>query len=440
MSAYKFDSQPTAWQPESDAPKDASPSAARQIIRYLRWAGTALIVISAIGFMLQGHADLLPAYRYWVGLAFTLVLCAGGMICAYGLKEATGARIFFALGVAFLPVQVSQVSAMIYAYVHGGLALQLPYSWLQFGHVSPSLIAVDFAITAVLLVLVSYTGFAMLARRQVRPLMQAMLLGNSLLLLPVRDAYWIPWVIALLFFALRATEQRLRQDSSMHLPEGFSARVLISLPFLILLGRSLLHPASLPLVVVMASIVAVAGVIDIKHYTKSALIIYIGQCIGTLAALLAWVVVADSLANSGHLHYGLLLPLAVLLFMLSAYVDYYAGAYRFLGSLLALGIISGALLDGQALAPLMALVTGIALSLAGLRHREKTPFFSGHLCFLSGILFYCGYAIDAYNHAPWLSSIGLGLLVLLAASYLEKRQQVILSKVDAYLNELRSWG
>lgn len=438
MSAYKFDTQAKTWQ--ADAPEASTPSTAQQIIRYLRWAGTVMIVISAIGFMLQGHADLLPAYRYWLGLALTLLLCLGGMICAYGLKETTGARIFFALGVAFLPVQVSQVSAMLYNFSQGDLALQLPYSWLQFSQVKPSLIAVDFAITAVLLVLVSYTGFAMLARRQVKTLMTAMLLGNAVLLLPVRDGFWIPLIITGLFFTLRISEQRLRQDSTMRLFEGFTARVLVSLPLLILLGRSVLHPVSIPLVVTLTSMVAIVGVIDIKRYTQSELAIYIAQSIGSVAALIAWLIVADSVSGFGRVHYGLLLPLSLLLFILSAYVDYYASTYRFFGSILALGLVAGALLDEQTLSPVLALATGIALSLAGLRCREKLPFFAGHLCFLSGILFYCRYAIDAYNHAPWLSSIGLGLIVLLAASYLEKRQQVILGKVDAYLNELRSWG
>jgi hypothetical protein len=437
MSAYKFDTQAKTWQ--ADAPEASTPSTTQQIIRYLRWAGTAMIVISAIGFMLQGHADVLPAYRYWLGLAFTLLLCLGGLICTYGLKETTGARIFFALGVAFLPVQVSQVSAMLYNFSQGDLALQLPYRWLQFSQVKPSLIAIDFAITGVLLVLVSYTGFAMLARQQVKTLMIAMLLGNGLLMLPVRDGFWIPLIITCLFFILRASEQRLKQDSAMQLFEGLTARVLMILPLLILLGRSVLHPVSLTLAVTLMSIVAVIGVADVKRYTHSALAIYIAQSIGSIAALVAWLIVADSASDFGRLPYSLLLPLSLLLFILSAYVDYYPKTYRFFGSILALGLTAGALLDGQPFAPLLALTTGIALSLAGLRCREKTSFFSGQLCFLSGILFYCRYAIDAYNHAPWLSSIGLGLIALLAASYLEKRQQVILSKMDAYLHELRRW-
>jgi hypothetical protein len=436
MYAYKLDSNPEPILDTATHP----PALATQIIGYLRWAGTGLIVISAIGFMLQSRADLLPAYRYWIGLGLTLLLCAGGMICRYGLKETTGARIFFALGVAFLPVQVSQVSAMLYAFSQGSLALQLPYHWLQFGNVSPSLIAADFIITVLLLVLVGYAGFAMLARRQVKRLLQALLLGSFLLLLPVRDAYWPPVLITLLFFALRAVEQQLRQDSTLRLGEGLTARVLLSLPLLILIGRSLLHPASCLLGIVLALITAVICILDLKHYTKSASIIDAGQFVGTLAALLAWLNVTDTLLDLGYQNYGLLLPAALLLFILSVYVDRYSATYRLLGAVLACGLITGSLLDGQAFAPLLALATGLSLSVVGLRYHEKVPFFAGHLCCLGGVLFYCGYAIDAYQQAPWLSTIGLGLAVLLAASYLEKRQQHIIRKVDAYWHELQSWG
>jgi len=436
MSAYKFDSRTKTW--IANETEVSNSSATQNIIRYLRWAGTAMIVISAIGFMLQGHADLLPAYRYWLGLAFTFLLCLGGLICAYGLKETTGARIFFALGVAFLPVQVSQVSAMLYNFSQGDLALQLPYSWLQFEQVQPSLIAVDLAISAVLLVLVSYAGFAMLARRQVKMLMVAMLLGNGCLLLPIRDGIGIPLMITCLFFILRAIEHRLREDSAMQLYEGLAARVLISLPLLILVGRSVLHPVSLVLSVVLAAIVAVIGIIDIKRYTDSSLVV-VGQWFGTFATLLAWLLVSNNWDDFVPTHYGLLLPMVLLLFVLSAFVEYYPRAYRGIGACLAFGLMAGALFNEQAFAPLLALATGVLLSLIGLRQHEKTPFFCGHLCFLGGILFYCRYAIDAYQHAPWLSSIGLGLLVLLAASYLEKRQQIILRKVDAYWDELKNW-
>lgn len=124
-------------QEENEEKNQPSKNLTAKITTYLRWIGSLLIVTSAISFMLQGHDEILPAYRYWVGLGLTMLLCGGGLICAYLFNETKGARIFFGLGTAFLTVQVSQVSAMFYAYWHGQNALQPQYNWLQFMDVSP---------------------------------------------------------------------------------------------------------------------------------------------------------------------------------------------------------------------------------------------------------------------------------------------------------------
>ena len=412
-----------------------------QIILYLRWAGSLLVILSAIGFMVKSHADLLPAYRYWVGLAIVLALCAGGLVCNYVLKESTGARLFFALGAAFLPVQVSQVSAMLYAFVQGTQARQPEYTWLQFPDVHPALIAIDIGITTVLLITVSYTSFSMLAKRQVKTLMQAVLLGNLSLLLPIRDGYWLPVIITLMFGGLSVIERQFQQDNTMQLAEGVTARALISLPLLILVGRSLLYPISFGLAIVIAAIIATIGIVDAKRYTQSALVIYVGQCLGTLAALSIWPITVEHFVGISQNLYSLMVPVALVLFALSTQVAYHAKAYRSFGSILATGLAYAALLDDQAFAPLLALSTGIALIIiGGINYHEKIPFFFGQLCFLGGILFYCSYVVDAYSNAPWLFSIGLGLVVLMLASILEKKHQLIVKAVGNYLNELKDWG
>jgi hypothetical protein len=434
---YSLDSTDLTNQREATV----EPSNISQISRYLRWAGSLLVMLSAVGFMVQSHADLLPAYRYWVGLAIVLALCTGGLVCNYLLKEGTGARLFFALGAAFLPVQVSQVSAMLYDFAHGGQAPQPDYNWLQFADVHPALIAVDFVITAFLLVAVSYTGFSMLAKRHVKALMQAVLLGNFALLLPIRDGFALPVLIALMFAGLSVLERQFQQDDTMKLNEGLTARALISLPLLTLVGRSLLYPVTFWLAIVVAAIIAIVGIVDVKRYTQSALVIYVGQCIGTLAALSIWPVAVDHFVGISQNFYSLMVPVALVVFALSTQVAYHTKAYRSVGSLLTTGLVFAALLDDQAFAPLLALSTGIALvTIGGLKNREKTPFFCGQLSFLGGILFYCGYVVDAYSNAPWLFSIGLGLVVLMLASVLEKKHQMIVKAVGNYLDELKDWG
>jgi hypothetical protein len=139
--------------------------------------------------------------------------------------------------------------------------------------------------------------------------------------------------------------------------------------------------------------------------------------------------------------YSLMIPVALLLFALSTQVAYHAKAYRSFASILATGLAYAALLNDQAFAPLLALSTGIALvSMGGLKYREKIPFLLGQLSFLGGILFYCGYVVDAYSNAPWLFSIGLGLVVLMLASVLEKKHQLIVHAFGNYMNELKDWG
>lgn len=411
-----------------------------RITSYLRWIGAILIVVSAISFMLQGHEEILPASRYWIGLGLTLLLCAGGLVCAYLFHETKGARIFFGLGAGFLPVQVSQVSAMIYAYWHGQAALQPEYRWLQFTDVSPAIIALDFIITAVLLVLVSYASYAMLARKHLSTLLWATWTGNALLLLPLRDASVMSVVIAGLFVFLRDTERRLHRDSRMRLAEGLAARALVGLPLWIIIGRSLLHPASYPLAIVLTAIVVVFGVFDIKRYTQSRIILYIGQCLGTLGAVSIWLMTLDRFAVNAGSQQWVLLPVTAILFALSGQVEFHARLYRIVGSLLALWLCYGAMLEQQTLAPIFAIAAGIVLTVAGMHYREKLPFFSGNLCVTGGLLFYWEYAIGFYADAPWMSSIGLGLLVILLASYIENREKQIIAKSRYYLDELKRWS
>ncbi|XSG84504.1 MAG: hypothetical protein ACPW60_12305 [Methylohalobius sp. ZOD2] len=425
-----------------EAPSDPETRSNRggKITTYLRWAGTLLIVVSAIGFMIQGHADLVPAYRYWVGLAFTLVLCGGGLLCAYGMRETRGARIFFGLGTAFVSVQVSQVGAMIYAWWHGQAALQPAYGWLRFIGVSPALIAVDLVLTAILMGAVSYAGFSILARRHTKRLMQAAIVGNALLLIPVRDDHWVAWLIGGLFLYGRAAEQRLHRDYAMQTWEGRAARTLLVLPLAIMIGRSLLHPVSYPLVLVLCGILAIGAIHDLKRYTRSPRLLYCGQWVGTWAALVGWRVGCEAFFGGIGGYNARLLPLSGLLFFLSGQVTYHPRLYRTFASLVAAFGACAALLEAQAWAPIVAPAVGIALTVAGMHCREKMPLLCGSICFLAGVLFYGRFAMDYFSAIPWVGTIGLGLIVILAASWLDRQDRRLFRKAGYYLQQLKSWS
>ncbi len=423
---------------ESVGDSKPAKSLTAKITTYLRWVGSILIVLSAISFMLQGHDEIPPAYRYWIGLGLTLLLCGGGLICAYLFHETKGARIFFGLGTAFLSVQVSQVSSMIYAYWHGQSALQPEYNWLQFMEVSPTVIAFDLVITGLLLFLVSYACYSILARKYLKTLLSAAIVGSVLLMLPIRDANLVPLIIAGLFIYLRRVEQTLHNDNTMRLKEGMAARVLISLPLWIMVGRSLLHPASYILAIVVSAMVMVYCIYDIKRYTQSTFITYVLQWVGTLAAIGIWVIILAEFGASIH-QLNALLPITVILFILSSQVAYHAHLYRIVSALLTLFITFNAMSGDQAMAPIATITAGILLTVAGFKYREKTSFFIGNICVVGGFLFYWEYAVRMYSNAPWVSSIVLGLVVILFASYIENRDKQIMAKSRYYFKELKNW-
>jgi hypothetical protein len=91
-----------------------------------------------------------------------------------------------------------------------------------------------------------------------------------------------------------------------------------------------------------------------------------------------------------------------------------------------------AILDQQTMAPIISIGTGALLAIAGIKCREKTSFFSGNI-WVIGFLFYWECAVNLYSRAPWLSSIALGLGIILLASYLKNKEKVIMANHVTFL-------
>jgi hypothetical protein len=411
-----------------------------KVTTFLRWSGAMMIILSAASFLVQGHADLLPAYRYWVAMGFILLLAGCGLVCAYAFNETKGTRIFFGLAMVFLPVQISQVSAMFYAYLNGIVQpLHPAIAWWQFADVTPALMIVNLLLTVVLAIPLVYAGFSILARKHRRQLGSAFFISCLALLLPVRDAYLMPVLLAALLLFLRRLNRRAESDSVMILSEGVAARAIIWIPVLIMIGRSFMYPVSFLLPVVLLAYAALWLIHDVKQVTNSPLILFVGELAGILSILAVWFCFAVQVADIVQIGI-LLLPVALILFLISEKVDYFNTLYRTLAALLAT-IICLTFESGTWLyMPLIIIAVGVLLIVAGIHYREKIPMLAGVVCFVAGILSYVHFAIYVYQASPWLSSIGLGLSVLLLASYIENKEKRIVQKTKYYFNEFKAWN
>ncbi len=424
--------------PENPQSPATSPTLTKRITTLLRWCGVLLILYSAVSFMLEGNQNLSPALRYWIGLILTLALCGGGMICAYALKETKGARIFFGLGTAFVSVQISQVSAMIYGYWHGDNAMQPEYEWLQFMNISPLLITIDLVITIIVATAVSYACYGILARNFLKNMLLISAIGNLFLLFPVRDPDLIALLLITLYLIIRKNELKMIQHSQMRLMEGLAARALINLPLWIILGRSLFHDLSEILTLAILSIVVISCINDAKRFTQSGPIIYVAQWLGTISALVMWLIII----NNSSFFYGNsdeLISFGAILFLLSFFIQYHAQLYRNMGAILALIGSYIAMMNGLAMAPIMSIGIGIILTIASYQRKEIIPMLSGNAAVLLGFWFLMEYAITRFAFASWIGAIGLGLAIIILASYMDRQETKIIAKSKNCLNELKSW-
>lgn len=167
---------------------------------------------------------------------------------------------------------------------------------------------------------------------------------------------------------------------------------------------------------------------------------YVTQWVGIFAAMAIWMIVLGQLDAVLTNNFIAIMPLAFIMFVLSSQVQYHASLYRSISSIMTILLTYGAMLDQQTMAPVFTIAAGIFLTISGIKYRQKIPFFAGNICVAGGFLFYWEYAINLYATVPWASSIALGLVVILLASYIENKEKQIMAKSRYYFNELKSWN
>ena len=171
---------------------------------FLRWFGAGAVSISGLLYLLQGIENIDGALRNWVYLGLMLVLAGGGLVSRLTLNDAKGARLFFALATAVVPVQFAQLGGMIHELV----AIDSVGRWSNFALVTPTSTALVGAATALLLVPVAYAGYSILARGEARRLTLAFAALNALLLIPARDSLLGMAVLVVLVAAALILERR----------------------------------------------------------------------------------------------------------------------------------------------------------------------------------------------------------------------------------------
>lgn len=414
----------------------------------LRWAGSIILAVSAINFLLQGIEDFFPGYRNWVVLGFIVALVICGLICGYLMKETRGARLFFGLATAFLSVQFAQIGGLIYGYLRPGAGQQaVPLA----GWKIEALPVYEFAMillgTSILTAFVVSIGFSMLARSQARKLSFGFLIANACVLLPIRDNLLMSLLCVGLFIGLRILMQRsVVRDPVLRTFEGLAGLVILWIPLFILSGRGLFYPDNWAMLATILGLCGSILLLDLQAWLQSAWSGFFTRLLGALLVIYAWLVVAqESYHRNQFLQgYGVLwalFPIALLLQLISYRMNDSAAKFRNAAGLIG-GYAAVAFLFGHPgpIASLVCILTGCAFIATSVHKQEKLPLFCGLVCFASGVLFNLKYAFNLYQAFPWPSSAVSGLIVILLASYIDSREISLTRSTTKAFQRLKNWN
>lgn len=410
----------------------------------LRWGGAGAVGLSGFIYLLQGVDHIDAAFRNWVYLGLMAVLLGGGLVSRLSMKDAKGARLFFALAVTVIPVQFAQLGGMIHELV----AVDGGFSWLDFSGVTLGSTTLVGAATALLLIPVGYMGFSVLARSEARRLTLAFTGVNALLLIPARDSLaGLAVPVALAAIALVLEKRYFASEkapSVFRTLEGAAARAIFLVPLGIAMTRFGLHGETLTGYCALAALVGMlsvnCGVWIRNHYIKESAILS-----GTIVISMAWYLFArhavwmnDSVTAFPHVFE--FAPIAVLLFSVTTKTPAYARFYRGAASLLLTILASQVFLVDHSFVDVAVIIAaGAALGTFGFVRKYRGPLLAGIAMTTIGVCAVIVPAIGQITVSLWILLAGLGVVLVLVSSAIERYGRHALRSGLKAFAQVREW-
>lgn len=213
----------------------------RAVPHVLRTLGAGAVVASMSMFMLQGWEFGDDTNRYFLLLAQTLLMTAGGFALSYGLKENKGARLFLGLALLSVTANFTTLGALIFSQVQW-LGELVSYSDAARWQSNDELGMIAAVLAGFLLLTpVSAFAFRLFSGPESRRFTASYIMINCLLLLPMRSS-GSAILLALIGVGIAiATIRSLNKETlQLRTPAGHFAKALLFAPAMLIMARSLL--------------------------------------------------------------------------------------------------------------------------------------------------------------------------------------------------------
>ncbi len=403
----------------------------------LRVCGALIMLVAMSSYLMQGWSDGNDISRYYMLLSQTFLLAISGLSLSYLMKENKGARIFFGLGLISITVNMTTLGALIFSTTQWGSALVHYPSVAQW--IAPEFSEIMMALLGTMLISapVAWVGHKILARRSAHVLSGLFLFTNLLLLLPVRESFFVG-LVALVAVILPVVIfcRRLSHDNSLRTPEGFFAMATVFVPAGIIICRSLwLYPVDNILQIILAGTAFIAlrfcaeqtaeasFVRNITHFFS--IFAAFGVAIPTAVLTAHYLPNALSFSAFGFVFSGLMWDLSTRCQKPHAFI-------RLAAIILAVSHIIPVIATENMSSAILCILAGLSIIAVARHHGMRYLIIMGALTFIAGTGRQILELAEWIDFSNWITLSISGGVIIIAASLIERHGAIIKMKWDRF--------
>jgi len=412
----------------------------------LRTVGAGVLLASAAAFLLQGWSDETSMLRYYAFLAFTVGLSAVGFFCGLKLREDKGARTCLAVAATMIPAHFLALGGLVYSRVQLDVS-SIPgvVRWVAASNLQA---AIAVGVASVLLTPLCYIAFTSLARVGARVATPVYLGLCAMLLIPTRDPSLISLLAVVLFgIPLYHELTRATRESGMRTKEGAFVRAMLFAPAAGLILRSLLlHGASDVLIGTMFLILAVTLFISGPALSLGSARIDSLQSLAAVPAGLGTILLSKVAMIALGVPFSLsavlcVLAVSLVLIAMSIFCQSTGSGFRSVASTIAIASVLVHLgAEQDFMASLLCLAVSLMTLAYGYTIEQRLVFQVGILGTIAGAVYHVRSAMQLFSMSPWVSLAVMGVVTVVAASYLERNYREVIARAAGFKKRMSTWN
>ncbi len=412
----------------------------------LRGAGAAAILMALYSFLIEGWQNTSDMSLYLILFGHTAGLTLIALACGYFFREGKGARLLLMLSLLAVPINFSILGGFILAATQPQLLVNYP----ELAKWSVDSAFAAFSLTGLTLIVLLPSvviGLRTLCRGMSNRLSIQFILGNLLLLIPIRDA-WVVSALAgfLILFTLFSHWQSARQRIESKTLEGSFTLLLQYVPIAILLGRSLVLYAQEE---VMFLAGAVAIFVSLRQLAmtmhNNSLLRSLIEWLSPVIAYAAGIVTIELLDQVTRFSNDVAIVLGwgaacALIYEISNRSGRHAKGFRLLTAIsLVAGFGFALVIEVNMAATTLILVSSAAIAVYSFIQQQKSLFIAAILLLLIGVGLQGADFIELMQLNYWLLAL-LGIMAIVFGSVLESKGHMIKNYFKTLSKQYRHWS